>query len=329
MTSLRLSFCTDGPEGDLESIPLRDHLTISGVEAWQEEDGQPQAAAQPVPLPQPSALTPPRHHTAAPGDAGWAGRQCKCSALRTFSASVWETRQKRVQDRVLKATSLKGVITMRGAEKSVGSAGGLGTSSDLILKQIHLFRGISSLSPQGLLTRTPGSKFLFPKNELPSPRTPPLGILLPSSRPDFSFSGSPSNSSKTLSRFIFTIHLASTGQMPSPFWLSRPLPMLLLPPNPGPLLPESQFAHLGSRSTTPALLIPGCAGTQRWSHGKVLPPQKGKQKARKGANSAFRSWIASHESQGCCGCPRARGLAQLFAGPPAGLLPGPGLPAAE
>ena len=33
MTSLRLGFCTDGPEGDLESIPLRDHLTISGVEA--------------------------------------------------------------------------------------------------------------------------------------------------------------------------------------------------------------------------------------------------------------------------------------------------------
>lgn len=216
MTSLRLGFCTDGPEGDLESIPLRDHLTISGVEAWQEEDGQLEAAAQPAPLPQPSALTPPRHHTVAPGDAGWAGRQCKCSALRTFSASVWKTQQKRIQDRVLKATSLKGVITMRGAEKPVGSAGGLGTSSGLILKQIHLFRGITSPSPQGLLTRTPGSKFFFPKNELPSPRTPPLGILLPSSRPDFSFSGSPSNKSKTLSRFIFTIHLASTGQMPSP-----------------------------------------------------------------------------------------------------------------
>ena len=149
------------------------NLWRSGFGSWQEGDGQPQATTQPASSPWLSALTPPHHHTAAPGDPGWAGRRCKCSALRTFSASVWKTQWERIQDGVgLKATSLKDFRTMRGAVKSTGCAGDLGTSPDLLVKWIHLFRGNSSLSLQGLI-RTPCSKYLFLKNNLPLPHTPP------------------------------------------------------------------------------------------------------------------------------------------------------------
>ena len=70
-----------------------------GSGSWQEGDRQPQAATQPASLPRLSALTPPHRRTAAPGDPGWAGRRCKCSAPRTFSASAWKTRWERIQDR--------------------------------------------------------------------------------------------------------------------------------------------------------------------------------------------------------------------------------------
>lgn len=210
-TLLRLDFCPSGPAGDLESTSRM----ANGIEVWRQEDWTapphpPPPRPTPVSLLWPSARTSPRRHTAALGDPGWAGRRCKCWALRTSSASIWKTHGKtqgggfRTGRRVVKATSLKEFIT-RLAPVSCNTRSFRAAAPSLLGLPIELW--VPNFSSR--------------KASLPPA---PLSILLPSSDPVL---GSP------ITTKPLPISLSATRDFPH-FVRKKGVRVLAAPQPPGP-----------------------------------------------------------------------------------------------